>query len=103
MNNEQNNRYGNTNQDGKTAEENIIRNTKTDSTRKSPDGLLPEDDPAVINPNERATFPPEAKTSDPDMEGERDNHMVNRKTSPARDGKKITRTDTASENDRGFI
>lgn len=68
-----------------------------------PDGPLPEDDPALINPDELATFPKEMKTENPDLEEERENHLVNRKTSAARDGRNITRTDTTPDNDGGFM
>ena len=68
-----------------------------------PDGLLPEDDPALINPDELATFPKEMKNEDPDIEEERDSHSVSRRTSPVREGRNITRTDTTPDNDGGFM
>lgn len=70
---------------------------------KHPDGQLPEDDPALINPDELATFPKEMKNGDPDIESERDSHLTNRKSSPVRDGRNITRTDTTPDNDGGFM
>ena len=52
---------------------------------------LPYDDPALINPDELATFPKQAN-----LEGHRfydhESHLVNRRT-PVRDGRNITRTD----------
>lgn len=68
-----------------------------------PDGPLPEDDPALINPDELATFPKEMKNEDPDIDEERDSHSVSRKTSPVREGRNITRTDTTPDNDGGFM
>ncbi|OYQ37343.1 hypothetical protein CHU92_08385 [Flavobacterium cyanobacteriorum] len=71
--------------------------------QKKPDGMLPEDDPAVINPDELATFPDEVKNDDPDTEEERKSRAVNLKSSPVRDGRNITRTDTTADNDGGFM
>ncbi len=102
MNTNDNNRYGQDAQDGKK-ENNIV--PEKNNTLKHPDGLLPEDDPAVINPDELATFPKQVNETDEDvdLEAERENHSVNRKTSPERDGTNITRTDNTSTNDRGFL
>jgi hypothetical protein len=74
----------------------------TDQHNK-PDGLLPEDDPALINPDELASFPKEMKNEDPDIDEERDSHLTNRRSSPVRDGRNITRTDTTPDNDGGFM
>jgi len=71
--------------------------------RLSPDGPLPEDDPALINPDELATFPKEVNNEDPDIDSERDSHLTNRRTSPVREGRNITRTDTTPDNDGGFM
>ena len=71
--------------------------------KKKPDGPLPEDDPALINPDELATFPKEMKNEDPDIDQERDSHSVSRKSSPIREGRNITRTDTTPDNDGGFM
>ena len=79
------------------------KNLNKNKTHAKPDGPLPEDDPALINPDELATFPKEMKTENPDLEEERENHLVNRKTSAARDGRNITRTDTTPDNDGGFM
>lgn len=101
--NENNNRFGQDTQDGKNREGNIVPDRNL--SQKHPDGLLPEDDPAVINPDELATFPKQVYETDEnvDLEAERENHSVNRKTSPERDGTPITRTDNTSTNDRGFL
>lgn len=100
--NDNNNRYGqDASQENK--EGNIVPDTN--KTQKHPDGSLPEDDPAVINPDEVASFPKEVKETDADvdLDAERENHSVNRQTSPERDGTNITRTDNSSINDRGFL
>lgn len=74
-----------------------------DHLEAKPDGPLPEDDPALINPDELATFPEEVKNEDPDIEEERESRLVNRKSSPVREGRNITRTDTTPDNDGGFM
>lgn len=102
MNTEKNNDYRDNRE--KDEAKNIPDNLKQSKGHKDPDGLLPEDDPALINPDELATFPREAKDDeDVDIDAERGNPSINRKTSPARDGSSITRTDNSSENDRGFL
>ena len=68
-----------------------------------PDGDLPEDDPALINPDELASFPKEMNDTDPDIDNERESHLTNRKSSPLREGRNITRTDTTPDNDGGFM
>lgn len=68
-----------------------------------PDGKLPEDDPMLINPDELATFPEEQKNPDRNPDDENESHLVNRKSSPVRDGRNITRTDTTADNDGGFM
>jgi hypothetical protein len=68
-----------------------------------PDGKLPEDDPMLINPDELATFPEEQKNPDRNVEDENESHLVNRKSSPVREGRNITRTDTTADNDGGFM
>lgn len=67
-----------------------------------PDGMLPEDDPSLINPDELATFPKQKQTEKPDIEEERHSHHVNIKSSPARDGRNITRTGPTTDR-RGFM
>lgn len=76
---------------------------KEGNLNNKPDGLLPEDDPALINPDELATFPKEMKKEDPDIDEERDSHLTSRRSSPVRDGRNITRTDTTPDNDGGFM
>lgn len=69
-----------------------------------PDGTLPEDDPALINPDELATFPEEEKNPNLNSADDDDNsHIVSRKSSPVREGRNITRTDTTADNDGGFM
>ncbi len=70
---------------------------------KSKDTSAPlEDDPAIINPEELATFPKEKKTENPDLEEERDSHLANKVRSDERRGRNITNTGTMP-NDDGFL
>ncbi len=72
-----------------------IRNLKPDTT-------MPYADPAVVNPEELATFPKKSEIVDAaDVAAENENHMVNRR-SPVREGRNIIRTDNDPNND-GFM
>ena len=64
--------------------------------------FLPSDDPAIINPEELATFPKEKKTEHPDLEEERDSHLANKVRSEERRGRNITNTGTMPDED-GFM
>ncbi|MCO6148294.1 hypothetical protein [Flavobacterium sp. NRK1] len=58
--------------------------------------IFPYEDPAIINPDELASFP---KTTCPSHNGgypHHESHLVNRRT-PVRDGKNITITDNHPE------
>jgi len=79
------------------------RKLKEGNSHPTPDGQLPEDDPSLINPDELATFPKEMNNDNPDIDSESDSHLVNRKSSPVREGRNITRTDTTPDNDGGFM
>lgn len=62
-----------------------------------PDTSLPYDDPAIVNPEELASFPKGSKITDAkEVELERKSHLVN-KRSPLREGRNITRTDDSPE------
>lgn len=101
MNTNENNEFGR--DDSRTNNTNPTNNTSLNADKKHPDGLLPEDDPAVINPDELATFPKPVDTdADVDLEAERENHSVNRQESPVREGRNITRTDNQPD-ERGYI
>lgn len=91
-------------EDGRTNNNNPTSNTSMNQDKKHhPDGLLPEDDPAVINPDELATFPKPVDTDeDIDLEAERENHSVNRQDRPVQEGRNITRTDNQPD-ERGYI
>ncbi|MFP9098005.1 hypothetical protein ACLI09_03030 [Flavobacterium sp. RHBU_24] len=52
---------------------------------------LPYDDPAIVNPAELASFPKVAMRGNQNHT-EHESHLVNRRTTPARDGRNITRT-----------
>lgn len=75
-------------------------NKNTDSNANP--HLLPEDDPAVINPDELSTFPREVKNEDPDLEEERDSHLANKVKGSVREGRNITNTDTKPD-ENGFM
>lgn len=78
-------------------------NLSKEDMHNKPDGQLPEDDPAIINPDELATFPKEMKNENPDLNEERESNLVSKKSSPVREGRNITRTDTTPDNDGGFM
>lgn len=89
--------------DSRTNNLNPTSNTNLNADKKHPDGLLPEDDPAIINPDELATFPkPVEQDENVDLDAERANHSVNRQESPVREGRNITRTDNQPD-ERGYI
>lgn len=52
---------------------------------------LPYDDPAIVNPDELASFPKMAMPGN-NRQPDHDSHLVNKRTTPARDGRNITRT-----------
>ncbi len=65
--------------------------------------LNPEEDPAVINPEELASFPKQVdNTKDVDLEEERNSHLVNKQKSPVRSGRNITQTGPDPDRD-GFM
>ena len=67
-----------------------------------PDNTLPYEDPAIVNPEELASFPkPAKKESAAEIAIESENHLVNRR-SPVREGRNIVRTDNNPNND-GFM
>lgn len=67
-----------------------------------PDPTLPYDDPAVINPEELATFPKKSEIMDAaDVEAENKTTLVNQR-SAVRVGRNIVRTDNDPNND-GFM
>jgi len=71
-------------------------------TNKPADTTLPYEDPAVINPEELASFPkPAPKVDAADIENESENRLVN-KRSPVRDGTHITRTGNGPD-ENGYI
>jgi hypothetical protein len=64
---------------------------------------LPYDDPAVVNPQELASFPSPAEIADAqDVENENDIHLVNPKRNPVREGRNIISTDNNPDRD-GFM
>jgi len=91
-------------EDSRSNDMNPTNNTSLNQDKKHhPDGPLPEDDPAVINPDELATFPkPVERDENVDLDAERENHIVNKQESPVREGRNITRTDNQPD-ERGYI
>jgi hypothetical protein len=61
---------------------------------------LPYEDPAIVNPDELASFPKQVRTDGyhPDHES----HLVNKRTTPVRDGRNITRTDNQPDK-KGYM
>lgn len=65
--------------------------------------IMPYEDPAIVNPNELATFPKQVKKNDVHHHSYyHHHHPLHIKTTPARDGRNITRTDNHPEKN-GFI
>lgn len=64
--------------------------------------MYPDGDPAVINPEELASFPKQKKTKNPNIDAEKENHSVSQKTSPVRSGRNITQTGPGPDKD-GFL
>ena len=62
------------------------------------DFMFPYEDPAIVNPDELATFPKTVNTS---AYHAHESHLVSKRT-PVRDGRNITITDNHPEK-RGFI
>lgn len=79
-----------------------ITDKKTAAKEKNNELPVPEDDPALINPVELASFPKEKKTENPDLDEERDSHLANKVRSSVREGRNITNTDTKPD-ENGFL
>ena len=64
---------------------------------------LPYEDPALVNPQELASFPKPAEIMDAqDIQNENEIHLVNNKKSPVREGRNIISTDNNPDRD-GFM
>lgn len=63
--------------------------------------IMPYEDPAIVNPNELATFPKQVIKNDI-HHSRHQHHPLHSKTTPVRDGRNITRTDNHPEKN-GFI
>lgn len=90
-----------TNENDKRNDERLIKPDEN-KLRTENIGIPPEEDPAVINPEELASFPKEKKTEDPDLDEERSSHLANKVTSPVRSGRNITNTGPKPDED-GFM
>lgn len=104
MNNDTNARNGQGSRDRQENETNRTNDSRRlkEDMDLTPYSQLPYPDPAIVNPEELATFPKRSQQSDPgDIEDEKESHLVN-KRSPLREGRNITRTDNNPDND-GFM
>ncbi|MFP9098801.1 hypothetical protein ACLI09_07095 [Flavobacterium sp. RHBU_24] len=82
----------------------VTGNESTETKKVMPDTTLPYEDPAIINPQELATFPKPAPIVDAaDVEEENRTHTLHEKRSPLREGRNIVRTDTNSNTTDGFM
>ncbi|AXG72902.1 hypothetical protein DVK85_01110 [Flavobacterium arcticum] len=63
--------------------------------------IMPYEDPAIVNPNELATFPKQIVKDDV-YHNRHQHHSLHSKATPVRDGRNITRTDNHAESN-GFI
>ncbi|KAF2519562.1 hypothetical protein E0W68_04250 [Flavobacterium salilacus subsp. salilacus] len=63
--------------------------------------IMPYEDPAIVNPDELATFPKQV-TKNNVHHNHHHHHPLHIKTTPVRDGRNITRTDNHPERN-GFI
>ena len=77
-------------------------NLRRENLNKENAKMASEEDPAVVNPQELASFPKEKKTEDPNIEEERDSHLVNKQKSAVRSGRNITQTGPNPDRD-GFM
>lgn len=77
---------------------NAYENDRIDDTGRI-QNLYP--DPAIINPEELATFPKQV-TIDNHHHHHHESHLVNSKRTPVRDGRNITRTDNHPDR-HGFM
>lgn len=60
-------------------------------------------DPAQVNPQELASFPKEQENENPDIEAESETNLTNKKTSPVREKRNITRTGPSASPNDGFM
>lgn len=63
--------------------------------------MMPYDDPALVNPDELATFPKTVKSGGYHQHHDHELHEITKRT-PVRDGRNITRTDNNPDK-RGFM
>lgn len=78
-----------------------ITDKKTAAEERKNELPVPEDDPALINPVELATFPKEKKTEHPNLEEERHSHLASEIKS-VRNSPNITNTGTKTD-ENGFL
>lgn len=80
-----------------------LDDTTVASHKKESFDDLPYEDPAVVNPAELASFPKAApKVDAADVENESGNRLVNRKSSPVREGRNIAQSDNRPD-ENGYI
>ncbi|NDI98419.1 hypothetical protein GWA97_04975 [Flavobacterium sp. LaA7.5] len=86
----------------KNREKSTIESQNASVGKSKPVGTSPSNDPAIINPEELATFPKQKETKKPNLEEERDSHLANKVRSEERRGRNITNTGTMPDDD-GFM
>jgi len=93
----------NDNYQGQRTNDKVSHDNRLEEIRNlKPDPTLPYADPAVINPEELASFPKKSEIIDPArLEAENSTTLVNHR-SPVREGRNIVRTDNDPNND-GFM
>jgi len=86
-----------------TAPVKIISLDDVTTTHKESFDDLPYEDPAITNPAELASFPKAApKVDASEVENESGNRLVNRKSSPVREGRNIAQSDNRPD-ENGYI
>jgi hypothetical protein len=83
----------------------ISLDTTNDNSSKDSQSYddLPYADPALVNPEELASFPdPAPKEDASQVEFESENRLVNRKPSPVREGRNIAQSDNRPD-ENGYI
>lgn len=81
-----------------------MEDNKSENEKRLEKYLWPDGDPAIVNPEELATFPraQSPNYSKDELNEMRDPHLVNKKVSPVRSGRNITQTGT-NTNENGFM
>lgn len=78
---------------------------KSENDKKMEKYLWPDGDPAIINPQELASFPKpkQSAITTEELNEMRNPHLVNKNVSPVRSGRNITQTGPNSKDENGFL